>query len=166
MILNDILDGVKKFIETEVASVMKFQKEKTDPIEYVNPNVFKIAVPHKNFTPLNFQVPFISIGLMSGSDGDEDHKITIRITCAVYGGTVDEEIGIPNNDGYEDLLNLIDRIKTKLIEKSVIEGIGTIDGSINYGIYNEELIYPYHYGYIEFDIRTVVNESVVLNDIL
>ena len=59
----DALKGLKNFLEKEVASSIKLQKEDSVPPEYVNPYVAIIALPHKNFVPTNFQVPNICIGL-------------------------------------------------------------------------------------------------------
>lgn len=160
MTIIDTLKAIQKFLEDDVASDMKFQKE-GNPEEYVNPYVGIMSLPHKNFMPVDFQVPYIIVGLANGIDDTDESTLTIRITCATYGGEIVD--GIPDTTGYIDLLNLIDRIKLKLIERSVINGAGTVHKSINFGVYNEQLTYPYWYGYLEFDIQTPVTEFPMMD---
>ena len=161
MTIIDTLNKIKKFIEDEVASDMKFQKEGSNPIELVNPYVGVMSLPHKNFMPVDFQVPFIIVGLANGTDDRDENKLLIRISCATYGGEITD--GIPNTTGYVDLLNLIERIKLKLIEHSVINGAGTVHKPFNYGIYNEQLVYPYWYGYLEFEIQIPFTEFPMMD---
>lgn len=160
MTIIDTLKAIQKFLEDEVASDMEFQKE-GNPEEYVNPYVGVMSLPHKNFMPVDFQVPYIIVGLANGIDDTDEAKLTIRITCATYGGEIVE--GIPDTTGYIDLLNLIDRIKLKLIETAVINGAGTVHKPINYGVYNEQLTYPYWYGYLEFDIQIPETEFPMMD---
>lgn len=161
MTVTDTLDAIKKFIEDEIASQMEFQKEQSDPVEYVNPFVAKITLPHKNFMPVDFQVPFILVGLGQGEDSAEETTLSIRILCATYGGEIVD--GIPDESGYEDLLRLIETIKAKLIEKAVINGAGTVNRPITYGIYDSEIVYPYWYGYVQFDISCPVSEFPLMD---
>lgn len=156
MTLVEAMDALKEFLQEEVASQMKLQKEQTSPVEYVNPFVAKVTLPHKNFMPVDFQVPFILVGLSSGIDDMDENKATIRILCATYGGNVTDDI--PDETGYEDLLNLIERIKLKLVETAVIKGAGTVNKPIQYGIYDTELTYPYWYGYLQFDMQLPFTE--------
>lgn len=148
------LKGLKKFIEKKVASKMKLPKERANPVEYVNPYVSIITLPHKNFMPVNFQVPHILIGLTEGSETSTEGKLSIRIACATYTGDIqfEDEANIPDDTGYIDLLNMLERIKLELVHAGVVEGVCRVDTDMSYGIYDEQLTYPYWYGYLSFDI--------------
>lgn len=160
MTLLESLNGLKKFIEDEVANEIKLQKEKSNPIEYVHPYVALMSLPHKNFLPSNvdFQVPFILVGFSNKSSHSDENVVAIRILCATYGGNMIEGVNIPDETGYIDMINLLERIETKLVEKAVINGVGTVERPINSGIYDTEITYPYWYGYMQFDLQIPVVE--------
>ena len=82
------LQALKKFVEEEVASGILLRKEapSTEEPEFVNPYVALISLPHKNFMPVNFQVPHILIGLVTGKDDTEEHPLSIRMQFATFGG--------------------------------------------------------------------------------
>lgn len=151
----DALKSLKLFIENEVANTIELQKEGSNPVEYVHPYVSIITLPHKNFMPVNFQVPHILIGVENGTEDTDENKLQIRIACATYGGSVtfQAQNNIPDEKGYIDLLNLIERIKLKLIDKTIIEGDCVVEKPITYGIYGEEFTYPYWYGYLQFAVQ-------------
>lgn len=154
----DTLKALKKFIQTEVAEEMKLLKEHTEN-EYVHPNVFMMTVPHKNFVPVDFAVPFILVGLSEGADDGDENTLNIRIMCSTYtSGVYDNELKLPSEKGYLDLMNLLERIKLKLTEKAVINGQGTVTKPINYGVYTEQLTYPFNYGYLTFGVQIPINE--------
>lgn len=159
----EALQGLKTFLEREVAQKIELQKEHSDPVEYVNPYVSIISLPHKNFMPVNFQVPYILVGFSDGNDDTEDNSMQIRIACATYGGDVlfQEQNNLPDEKGYMDLLVLLERIKSKLVSKTLIEGKCMIDKPIQYGVYDEELTYPYWYGYLQFKIQIPATQSVL-----
>ena len=163
----DALKGLKNFLEKEVASSIKLQKEDSVPPEYVNPYVAIIALPHKNFVPTNFQVPNICIGLNEGGEDYDEHTISVRLQFATYGG--DTEFGnemLPDETGYLDLLNVIERTKQKLTQVAVIPEAGLVEKSFKYGIYNEELTYPYWYGYLEIKMQLPVDNRQMIEEFL
>lgn len=151
------LKALQKFIEEEVASKILLQKESDtmEEPERVNPYVALITLPHKNFTPVNFQVPHILIGLANGTDATDEHSLSIQMQFATYGGDIafKETANIPDSSGYIDLLNLIELTKAKLVQAAVINDCGVVDRPIMYGIYHEEITYPYWYGYVTFDLQ-------------
>lgn len=153
----DALNALKALIEEKVASEVLLQKEgdaMSEP-EYVHPYVELITLPHKNFTPVNFQVPYILIGLSQGTDASDEHPLSIQIQFATYGGNIifQETANIPDSSGFIDLLNLIEKTKHELIQATVINGCGVIEKPMQYGIYNEQITYPYSYGYLTFDMQ-------------
>lgn len=159
-----VLNGLKELIETKVAKKIKLPKEKSNPVELVNPYVSLITLPHKNFMPVNFQVPHILIGLANGVEDMQENRLTIRIQCAVYGGDIQfkEDANIPDETGYIELINLIEKLKSTLTQAAVTDGGGAIEKSFNYGIYDSEFTYPYWYGYVEFPVQIPYNERQLL----
>lgn len=157
MTVVDCLLKMKTFLEKEVASSIMLRKEgvTTEEPEYVHPYVGLISLPHKNFMPVNFQVPYILIGLTTGDEAENEHVANIRIQFATYGGNnmFQETANIPDSSGYIDLLNLMQRTKEKLINAAVIEGGGVINKPLSYGIYDEQVTYPYWYGYMTFILQ-------------
>ena len=151
----EALNALKTFIEENVASTILLQKESntTEEPEMVHPYVALMVLPHKNFSPVAFQVPHILIGFVNGTDGANDHPLQIQMQFATFGGDVDEELNIPDSSGYIDLLNLIERTKNALIQATVINDCGVVDRPIMYGVYTEQLTYPYWYGYMTFDLQ-------------
>lgn len=156
------LHGLKSFLEREVASQIVLRKEGTtmEEPEYVHPYVATISLPHKNFMPVNFQVPYILVGLATDTDGANEHTISIRLQFATYGGNIlfMESANLPDDSGYIDLLNLIERTKERIINAGVIDGIGAIERPLVSGIYDEQLTYPYWYGYMTFDLQIPVTQ--------
>ncbi len=161
MVALDFLEGLKAFLKTEVASKIQFQKEESEPLEYVNPYVEICYLPHKNFMPLDFQVPLLLVTIDEGSDGANEHELNVRLILATYGGGVYEDTKIPDAKGYIDLINFIEFTRQALINHSVINGLGTIQRPINYGMYDTELIYPYWYGYITFTASIPATEYLL-----
>lgn len=153
----EALNALKTFLEKEVASTILLRKEglSTEEPEYVHPYVALITMPHKNFTPVNFQVPHILIGFATGTDGADEHSINIQMQFATFGGDIQfkKTANIPDSSGYIDLLNLIERTKQKLVQAAVIKKCGVVNKPMMYGIYNEQITYPYWYGYLTFDLQ-------------
>lgn len=153
----EALKALKEFVEENVASSILLEKEHltTEEAEYVHPYVALITLPHKNFTPVNFQVPHILIGFSNGTDGANEHPMSIQIQFATFGGNTmfQEDANIPDSSGYIDLLNLIELTKNKLIQAAVIKKCGVVNKPIMYGVYNEQITYPYWYGYMTFDLQ-------------
>ena len=160
MTITDSLNGLKDFVEAEVANKFLLRKEglSTEDPEYVHPYVALITLPHKNFMPVNFQVPHILIGLTTGDDDVDENVLHIRMQLATFGGEFmfKETANIPDSSGYLDLLNLIERLKERLINQAVISKSGTINRPISYGIYDEQLTYPYWYGYVDFALQVPI----------
>ena len=64
MTTQDALDDLQAFLEKAVQEMgMKYQREETDPPQYVTPYVAQCYWPHKNFIPGGFQTPGILIAL-------------------------------------------------------------------------------------------------------
>lgn len=154
MTVVECLEDLKTFLEKKVAPTILLRKEGlTTEEEFVHPYVALLTLPHKNFMPVNFQVPHMIVGLSNGLDASE-HSVNIRIQFATIGGNAvfKETANLPESDGYIDLLNLMERTKEKLVNAAVI-GSCVIEKSFDYGIYDEQVTYPYCYGYLNFTMQ-------------
>lgn len=159
----DALKDLKTFIENFVKeSEMTFQREESDPPEYVIPFVQICYFPHKNFTPGLFQSPGVLVSLDEDEDGAQDNSMSIRLICGTYGGGYYEGTGIPDAKGYLDLLNLMERLKVALITRYTI-GRGAINKPIQMGMYDTEITWPYWYGYLTFDVQIPATEYPMYN---
>jgi len=161
----DALKALKKFISDYVASKTLLQQEDSEPPVYVNPYVEMIYLPHKNFSPQDFQVPFILVGLDDAIDDTLQHELNIRITFATYGGGqyTDEnglKVNMPDSKGYIDLINIIERTKLELITAGIINGAGAVLKPFRYGVYDTEMVYPYWYGYLSFTLDIPATEYI------
>ena len=160
------LKALQKYLQTEVADKILLRKESltTEEPEYVHPYVALMSLPHKNFMPVNFQVPYILLGLANGTDAAEEHVLNIRLQFATFGGNVNfnESANIPDPSGYIDLLNLMEKTKWALINATVIPDSGVVDKPISYGIYDELVTYPYQYGWMTFDMQIPVTQRQMI----
>lgn len=159
----DFLDALKDFLQREVAGTIWLQKEETEKRpEFVHPYVECMYLPHKNFSPYEFQVPMILASVDSITSGPESQTLEARLTLGTYGGgfyTVQgEKTKIPDAKGYRDLLDLAELCKQRLIGRSVIGGAGTIGLPVSAGVYDGELVYPYWYGFVQFTAEIPANE--------
>lgn len=161
----EALKALQAFVSEKVAQTILLQKEglATSEPEMVHPYVSLITLPHKNFMPVNFQVPHILIGFTNGTDGATDHPLSIRMQFATYGGDVvfKETANIPDSSGYIDLLNLMERTKSELVKATIINGCGVVNKPIMYGVYDEQLTYPIWYGYLTFDLQIQMTNSQI-----
>lgn len=164
--INDMFDSLKEYIEKNIANKLELQKELSDTTdidlsERVQPYVECVHLPHKNFTPKGYQVPYILIGLDTGNKKATDGTtLNIILNLATYGGDVykdefDNETSIPDATGYKDLLNEIDLITNELINNPIINGMGVVDPDIDFGIYDTEFTWCYWFGYVSFSIRMI-----------
>lgn len=164
MTVVEALNALKEFVAAETSDIfLRKEAPSTAEPEYVNPYVALMTLPHKNFMPVNFQVPHILIGLATGKDATDEHPLSIRMQFATFGGEMqfEEYENIPDSSGYIDLLNLMERIKNKLIKTAVINDCGVVNKPITYGIYDEQLTYPYWYGYITFDLQIQITNPLL-----
>lgn len=160
MTILDTLKSLKIFVETTIKEQnFKFQKENTQD-ELVTPYVEICYFPHKNFIPFGFESPAILISFDNDNDGANEHSVDIRLICSTYGGGYYENTAIPDNKGYIDLINLMERLKISIINKWTF-GSATLEKPVQIGIYDTELSWPYWYGYISFTLQIPATEYVI-----
>jgi len=161
----DALKALKSFLQVNIADKALLQREDTMPAEYVHPYVEIMYLPHKNFSPRDFQVPLILIGLDNAVDDAQDNMLNLRLTFSTYGGGFykDEDgnnTTIPDAQGYIDLINIIEKTKLELATAGIIDGQGTIIKPFIWGTYDAEMAYPYFYGYLAFGVNIPATEFI------
>lgn len=158
MTTQTALDDLQKFLEQTVLDLdMKYQQEETDPPLYVTPYVAQCYLPHKNFSPVDFQAPGILIALDTTEDTGRENVVDVRLVCMTYGGGNYEETGIPDAKGYKDLLSMMERLKTALITRQAI-GRGGLRKPVEMGMYDSDMAWPFWYGYLKFSLDIPVTE--------
>lgn len=158
MTVQDALDDLQAFLEQTVLDLnMKYQQEETRPPLYVTPYVAQCYLPHKNFSPVDFQSPGILIALDTAEDTGQENTLDVRLVCMTYGGGDYEETGIPDAKGYKDLLSMMERLKTALITRQAI-GRGGLRKPVEMGMYDSEMAWPFWYGYLKFSLDIPVTE--------
>ena len=158
MTVQDALDDLQKFLEQTVLDLnMKYQQEETRPPLYVTPYVAQCYLPHKNFSPVDFQSPGILIALDTAEDTGQENPLDVRLVCTTYGGGMYQDTQIPDASGYKDLLSMMERLKTALITRQAI-GRGGLRKPVEMGMYDSELSWPYWYGYLRLSLDIPVTE--------
>lgn len=161
MTILDSLEAIRVFLEENVAQNILLQKEETeDPTQektYVHPSVGVCYFPHKNFEPHKFRIPCILIMLDEDTDRDTGDTTAVRLVFGTYGGgNYDcQDAGIPDNQGYIDLLNLMEQIKQALMSQTILGGQCSISKPYVIGIYDTKVTWPYWYGYSTFSAEKV-----------
>ena len=155
--------NIEKIIEDQN---ILLQKENSYPPSYVKPYTDLIFMPHSNFAPQDYKVPFVLIGLDKAVDDASEHTLFVRLTIGTYGGGwyVDDsgnKVDLPDGNGYYDLINLIERIKFAIVTKANIDGAGTVCKPFDYGTYDTEMTYPYWYGYLSFNVSIPATEYIL-----
>lgn len=151
------LKGLKKFIEQEVAAGIRLDHPTRG---MVHPAVFTGYVPPKNYLPEGYDIPGILICIDKGTEDDDSASLGIRMILAVYSEGTATSAGVqPDMKGYEDLLNLNDRIIERLTRHSVIPGAGTVGRPINWELYEEQNA-PCWYSWLSFNLSAVARDMV------
>ncbi len=151
------LQGLKEFVEREVAADIRLEHPERG---MVPPAVFTGYVPPKNHLPEGYDIPGILICIDKGVEGDSDATLTIRMILAVYSeGTHTADGMRPDAKGYEDLLNLNDRIIERLTRHGVIPGAGTVQKPITWELYEEQPA-AYWYSWLVFNLSAICRDMV------
>jgi hypothetical protein len=156
-----VLEDIKAFLLEKVTPTIKLQKSNDNNVmtyELVNPAVHVGWIPPKGYLPEGMEsaIPCLIVGLDEGSSDYQDKGLNIRISAAVFSPGLHKpvESGLnytPDFQGYEDLLNLIDRTVDTLKKNPIIKQKVTINESIKWGMYQDQP-YPYWYGWITFSV--------------
>jgi hypothetical protein len=159
----DALERIKEFTEANIAPCLLMRKEPVhsgdvmdlseDKVELVHPAVTTGTMPHKNFQPVDFQIPMILWTFDEADDSGEDsegRKINIRAFVGAYSNELyaSEDTKLPDNKAFKDLVNALEKIYQELTKHHIVNGVGR-EKKISYGIY-DGLYYPYSYGWLTF----------------
>lgn len=158
----DVLKSITKYTEDEIAPLFLMRKEvrhsgdimdnSEDETEYVHPAVCYGMIPHKNFQPLDFQVPMIMWTFDQVDDEgtyESGRTVNIRAYVGAYSNELYEgDTKLPDHKAFEDLYNVLETMAMKITRKHVMNGVGIIK-PISYGIY-DGAYYPYAYGWLTF----------------
>lgn len=157
-----ILEALQAFLQDKVTPTIKLQKPNDNNVKdytLVNPAVHIGWIPPKGYLPEGMEsaIPCLIVGMDDGSQDAQSNDLNIRISAAVYspGLHAPDAVGAitytPDFQGYQDLLNLMDRTLAKLTENRVVNGV-SIQDPIKWGMYQSEQPYPYWYGWITFTV--------------
>ena len=157
----EALERITKFTEEKIAPLLLMRKEtqhsgdvmdnSEEKVEYVHPAVCYGSIPHKNFQPLDFQIPLIMWDFDQASDNktnDNGRLVNLRAFVGAYSSEVykDNITKLPDNKAVVDLMNALEKIYIEISRRQVLNGVG-IQGSIDYGKYDGSY-YQYAYGWL------------------
>ena len=161
------LEGIQSFLKEKVCKNFKLKKpndKNVDEFELVNPNVFVMNFPPKNYLPNGIKsiIPCIIVNFDEGNDDGKTSETNLRLIFVVYSPGFHEKNSeniveaIPNGNGWIDLLNFMDKTKATILKHQILNGI-TIQYPCKWGVYQKEEqtpeTDPYFYGWITFGIR-------------
>lgn len=168
MVDNTVLQTLKEYIKSNVASKIKLEKPNEDATQspaYVNPVVVVGYLPPKNFLPEGYDVPAIIVGMDQGTDDGNDAYLGIRIVFATYSMGEKNEEGemIPDMKGYIDLLHLMTQTRMAISTAMNLEKT-QVRKPIKWGMYQEQP-WPYWYGWMTFDATLAIINPVDRDEI-
>ncbi|MCQ4895548.1 hypothetical protein [Anaerotruncus sp. DFI.9.16] len=131
--------------------------ERIDGYSLVQPSAYIGWIPPGDVLgPDRPIVPCIVVGLDRRLSSDDDTRLELRVTAAVYDPghqeRKDNQIQYtPNLDGYVTLLNLLDRLEAATLREQVLAGRYSLASSVETRMYDEQP-FPYWYGYLKFTL--------------
>lgn len=170
--LNNVADVLRSATEN-----LKLDKAESLPgTDKVPPNVCTGYAPPRN-TDMSmynggYHAPCIVVGLgeNGGNDDGKDATIPVMVTFGTYspgqikdfGQDADDNRVQLDNEGFIDLLNLIECARTTLLKKTVLKRT-TVERPVQWGMYPDQP-YPYWYGWVSFDAKVDVEEMQLPRD--
>ncbi len=170
---NTILDTIKDFIKEHVCPKIKFQVPYDDDItkyQIMHPNVFSNWLPPPNQLndieqqlpdDIKKAIPCITVGFDDGDDDGSEAGLNIRLNFIVYnpGTYYPEGDFCPNNNGYQDLINLIYRTRLEISSKMI-----TAYKPFKWGMYQQQSM-GYWVGWLTFRTPAEIL-NLVTNELL
>jgi len=105
--------------------------------------------------------------LDEGADGYDEASVKIRAVFAGFSPGIKSvdaqgaEVFTPDNQGYRDILNLIEKTRQELFKVSVIPNAGTVTKPFTWKMYDEEVTYPRYFAWATFDMSQVMVEPLI-----
>lgn len=167
------LDDLKNWLETEICSQFKFKQANDENVDstynynLVNPSVFILYVPPKEFIGDKNRVPSICIQFEDGNENlkDEGGSLNVRLQFSTFNpGEHTEEGFTTHTEGWRDVWNLIDHTMRLIRDTETINGLRIIkENGIKYGPISDAGqipdFYPYYFAWLEFSVEYGVTSS-------
>lgn len=107
-------------------------------------NVYPQSLPAKVEEDDSEHFPYIIVRVVDGGVASEDEPDTCRIVLVV--GVYDEQ---SDRQGNKIVLNVLQRIRTHLLSKRIINKQFRIDYPCEWSVYDDEDLHPYYFGAVE-----------------
>jgi hypothetical protein len=163
----DALNSISAVLRPELSGYLLEKAESQPGDERVPSNITVGYAPPRNADMSQYNQGYnapcviVGVGENGGSDDGKEASIPVMITVGTYSPGTTDEFGpvMLNNEGYIDLINLIERIRHVLLSRTVLKRT-TIDRPVAWGMYPDQP-YPYWYGWLSFDAKVAVEEMQV-----
>lgn len=157
MTTREVLNNIADTLRPKLADMLLEKAESLPGAERVPPSISVGYAPPRNADMSGYgemyNVPGVVIGMgeNGGSDDGKEATIPVMITVGTYspGEVGTDGLVKLNNEGYIDLLNLIERVRHVLMALTVLKRT-TIQRPVQWGMYQEQP-YPYWYGWLSFE---------------
>ena len=127
----DLLEALKGYCEEITKEMRLLTRVPKNGIQAAEraPAVFIGSLPDKESEKKT--IPYILLKLLTGKDDEEESICRVRIICVTYSEDKQEN--------YIQCLNMITRIKTKLLEDVVIDSRFSCQKPVEFIIYDDDL---------------------------
>ncbi|MEA5083291.1 MAG: hypothetical protein VB018_03960 [Lachnospiraceae bacterium] len=155
MTATNLLDALKEFIENVTKDlILEVKTKQGEEKQERAPLVFQGILPRKS-EPVQ-HVPYVLIKFLTGKDGQitgqfEESEMKTRVIIVTYSED--------NGQGYIDTLNVIDRIRIKLLETRVLNDVFGLKMPVEFTVYDDDTG-PYTIGelLLSWDTPTIQRE--------
>lgn len=140
----------------EVKNLLSGHLYKTPAGECIPINVYPQNLPVNETDDDADPIPYVIVRLNSGEDKSEgDSNNTVKLVLII--ATWDDAL---NNQGYRDVLNIIQKIYHRFEMNPNLNGVGVFNGAFKWAIQDDNY-YPYNFGACElnFHIAAVRRED-------
>ncbi|MCM3141305.1 hypothetical protein [Brevibacillus sp. MER 51] len=120
-----LMRSLKSFLEEVVANV-----ELTSPKGVLTqPKVFLEALPQKAASSQEEDFPFVIIRAMGGEDQDGKASVSINLLVGTHS---------KDDDGFIDVLNIIEDVRQSLLKNRVVGGSFRLDLPLKWKLFDEQ----------------------------
>lgn len=158
------LEEIKKWLQEKVLTEVALQA----PEARGEVSAYQLAEPvvHIGWVPPNgiieqgedIRIPCLVVGIDEVNSDSDSTEFKVQLTAVVYDPGHQEYPEqktrlqlTPNFDGYQTLLNLLDRVRAAILRRGGISKQFELLGAIKLKTY-EEQPWPYWYGYLAFTL--------------
>jgi len=156
----EIIDRIRDWLNDNVCSQIKLKRPYDDDVtkfELVHPVAYSIFYPAQKANN-EIGIPSISVMFDEATDDGKIYTLPIKLVFCVYspGFHKPEDDFTPDNEGWRDLLNFMDRTKAAIIRSRNLNGVSAqLPLTLGLTIPEEQTpeLDPYYFGYITFDVN-------------